>query len=245
MRLKLISCEVFYREMCWLIARSPHTVDVEFLRKGIHDLGGRKMSELMQEQLDAVDETPYDAVLLGYGLCGNGLAGLRARTVPLVLPRAHDCITLFLGSRARYAEHFTEHPDTYYLTSGWLERGEGNMEQHVFMRPGSQLASFSDLVDRYGEETAQYMAEELGLYRPPEQYTFIEMGIEGDDRFEQQAKERARERECGFEKLRGSMALLEKLVNGEWNEKDFLVCPPGNRIESDPADAGIVKAVEE
>ena len=30
MRLKLISCEIFYREMCWAVARSPNQVDIEF-----------------------------------------------------------------------------------------------------------------------------------------------------------------------------------------------------------------------
>jgi len=38
-RLKLISCEIFYREMCAAVARSPHLVDIEFLPKGLHDIG--------------------------------------------------------------------------------------------------------------------------------------------------------------------------------------------------------------
>ena len=33
MRLKLISCEIFHREMCAVVARSPHRVDIEFLPK--------------------------------------------------------------------------------------------------------------------------------------------------------------------------------------------------------------------
>lgn len=45
MKLRLISCEVLYREMCDAVARSPHRVDVEFLPKGWHDLGGKRMAE--------------------------------------------------------------------------------------------------------------------------------------------------------------------------------------------------------
>jgi hypothetical protein len=37
-----------------------------------------------------------------YGLCNLALTSLRARAVPVVVPRAHDCITLYLGSRQRY-----------------------------------------------------------------------------------------------------------------------------------------------
>ncbi len=32
----------------------------------------------------------------------------------LVIPRAADCITLFLGGRARYQQQFSDHPGTYW-----------------------------------------------------------------------------------------------------------------------------------
>ena len=91
-----------YRELCAAVARSPNQVDLEFVPKGLHDLGCTGMVQRLQEALERVDETRYDAMLLGYALCNNGLVGLRARTKPLIIPRAHDCITLFLGSAARY-----------------------------------------------------------------------------------------------------------------------------------------------
>ena len=39
MRLKLIACKIFYRELCAVVARSIHQVDIEFLPKGLHDIG--------------------------------------------------------------------------------------------------------------------------------------------------------------------------------------------------------------
>ena len=106
MRLKLIACEIMYRELCTAVARSVNLVDVEFLPKGLHDIGQAGMSSRLAEVLAGVDETRYEAILLGYGLCSNGLVGLAARSIPLVVPRAHDCITLFLGSKERYLEYF-------------------------------------------------------------------------------------------------------------------------------------------
>ncbi len=44
MRLKLIACEIFYRELCAAVARSVNQVDVEFLPKGLHDIGQAGMS---------------------------------------------------------------------------------------------------------------------------------------------------------------------------------------------------------
>ena len=47
-----------------------------------------------------------------------------ARDIPVVLPRAHDCITLFLGARERYAEQM-EGPATYWYVADQLERNDG------------------------------------------------------------------------------------------------------------------------
>ncbi|MFH1022150.1 MAG: DUF1638 domain-containing protein, partial [Planctomycetota bacterium] len=123
MNLKIISCEIFYREMCALAARSPNRTDIEFLPKGLHDIGAPGMLARVQAAVDATGGKGYDAILLGYGLCNNGVAGLAARSAPLVIPRAHDCMTLFLGGTARYLEYFYAHPGTYFQTTGWLERG--------------------------------------------------------------------------------------------------------------------------
>ncbi len=54
MNLKLISCEVFYREMCSAVARSPNKVDIEFLPKGLHDLPCSEMRQRLQDVLDHV-----------------------------------------------------------------------------------------------------------------------------------------------------------------------------------------------
>ena len=58
--------------------------------------------------------------------------------MPLVIPRAHDCIALFMGSRQRYREYFDAHPGTYYRTSGWIERDDATSagEETVSQRLG-------------------------------------------------------------------------------------------------------------
>jgi hypothetical protein len=242
-RLKLISCEIFYREFCAAVSRSPNVVDAEFLTKGLHDIGSEGMLERLQAAVDRVG-SGYDAVLMGYGLCNNGLVGLAARQIPLVAPRAHDCITMFLGSKERYLDYFQNNPGVFYETSGWIERGDSNGELSQ-LALGKKMGidqSFEELRARYGEDNARYLSKELGnLTRHYRQITFIEMGIEPDSSIEGRAREKARARGWKFEKVTGDLRLIQRLVDGAWDDREFLIVPPGWKITAH-YNSGIIAA---
>ena len=235
-----------YREFCAAVARSPNKVDVEFMPKGLHDMGQPGMSRRLRETLDAVDQSQYDAIVLGYALCSNGLVGLAAGSIPLVLPRAHDCITLFLGSRQRYLKYFHSHTGVYFKTRGWIERGDGlnQLDGDGQTLTSGMGQSYDELVAKYGEDNARFLYEQLTeMTHNYGGMTFIEMGIEPDDRFEQQARREATERGWEFDKLDGDMSLIQDLVDGPWDEERYLVVEPGYEIAAS-FDEAIVKAVK-
>ena len=128
MRLRVIACEVLAREVYHAAARAEGVVDVALLTQGLHDLGAERMRARLQEEIDSTDPDRYDAVALGYALCSRGAEGLVARGIPIAVPRAHDCITLLLGSRERYTREFEAHPGTYYCSAGWDERDSENLD---------------------------------------------------------------------------------------------------------------------
>ena len=92
MKLQVLCCEVFFREICLLAASSPHTIDLAFLPKGLHDLGVERMVPRLQEQIDAVPAGEYDAIVLVYGLCNNGIVGLQARDTTAGFRLYHDYV---------------------------------------------------------------------------------------------------------------------------------------------------------
>jgi hypothetical protein len=239
-RYKFICCEVMFREACWALSQTRKVVDAVFLPKGLHDIGAEKMRNLIQEEIDKIDAERYDAILLGYGLCNNGVVGLSAGA-PLVIPRAHDCITLFLGSKERYKEVFHSNPGTYYKTPGWIEReNPRSMGDSVMAQLGADR-TYEEYVEKYGKESADYLMEMLGGWVDNySKLAYIDTSVTQDggtrlsfgdtETYRRLCREKAEELGWEYEEMKGDIRLIEKLISGDWDPKEFLVVPPGRRI---------------
>ncbi len=244
MRLKVIACKVLCREISYLLAQCPHFIDVTYLRQGFHDQPAT-LRETLQAQIDAVeggsdihsslkggydyDEKrtiyrDFDAIVLAYGFCSNSVSGLVSKRIPIVVPRVHDCISLFLGSHRRYKSYFDNHPGTYWYTSGWLENTVSPSKEAGSIR-------FKEYLEKYQEsETAEYLCDIMNGWT--DKYSgaaYIRMPVAGEDARIAYAKEQADFYGWDFEVLDGDLNLLKCLLWGEWDER-FLVTEAGKSV---------------
>jgi hypothetical protein len=237
---KVIACEIALREICFAAAQARHLVDLEFLPQGLHDTPQLGLTQI-QQRVDAVPAGKYDAILLGYGLCGNIITGLQAGATPLVIPRAHDCITFFLGSKERYQQMADTQGGSYYYTSGWLEvirrRGDRAGASSSMFLPsraglgGGRPAAYAEWVKKYGEEKARYLLEVMDTWTA--NYThgvLIEFDFTRTLKLREQVEAICAERGWEFKELEGDLGLLRRWLDGEWEAKEFLVVPPRHKV---------------
>jgi hypothetical protein len=226
---------VLARAIYWSAAQSPHIVDVQLLERGLHNTPTVLRAQL-QAQIEAAASDSYDAVVLAYGLCGQATAGLVAKGAPLVIPRAHDCITLFLGSRERYNEQFQNQPGTYWYTQDYIERRPDSTSS-LALGSGSDTdlqAVYEEYVLKYGRDNADYLMEVMGAWQKHYQRAvFIDLGIGDGSTVEAQAQAEAARRGWAYERMAGDLVLIRRLIRGEWGEGeggDFLILQPGQAV---------------
>lgn len=96
----------------------------------VMEMGMHRNRKVMQQALMAAGRElgrHADALLLGYGLCGNALVNpeeLMDLEIPVFIPmdKVHpvdDCVGLLIGGRERYYAEQRKTPGTFFMTPGW------------------------------------------------------------------------------------------------------------------------------
>ena len=223
-RFALIACDVFREEIDALGRDTPQWSSIEWLEMGLHDQPDRLRSAV-QAAIDRLEmEDKIDAVVLAYGLCGNGLAGIRAGRHPLVIPRAHDCISVLLGSPAKHETVRNKNPGTYFYSPGWIrgKRVPGpDREAH--------LRAF--YAERY-EDDEEMVEELIEVDREAYEHNNCAGYVDITENKEAQAYCRRCAESMGwtYEHLEGDPRLLQSLLDGQWDDARFLKVPPGKAI---------------
>jgi hypothetical protein len=231
-RIALLACEVFAGEIAMVEAEAGARI----VRRGMFEIGLHDRPDILratlQEAVDTMDACEgIDAVVLAYGLCGLGTAGLRAGSHPLVIPRAHDCITVFLGSKERYARRQAECPGCYYYTPGW------NRARRV-PGPEREAALRADFAARFDPEDVDFLMEnEKAVWASYHTSTYIRGGTTEDEIESEYTRCCASALGWKFEEIAGDTRLLHDLLRGPWDDARFQIVPPGQVLGHSPDDA--------
>lgn len=237
MKLKFIICKVIQKETYWVAARSPNQVDIVLMEQGLHNTPDNLRSEV-QKELDKICDQkgePYDAILLGYGLCGNGCVGLKA-AIKTIIPRAHDCVTLLLGSRKAYQDYLDSHRGVYWYSDGWIETNTMPGKERV----ERLIAEYSE---KYGDDNAQYLMEMEQMWLKEYSWaTYIDWHLANSKQQQHYTQNCADYLGWKYDYIKGESGLMQKMVDGQWDD-DFLIVNPGQTIAEDLTNPGMIKAV--
>lgn len=214
----VIACGVIKSELNSLLnAEAP--IEVHYLDQNLHRTPER-MTGIIQEKINKL-AVYAGHIVIGYGLCSNGVVGLRAVNQQLCVPRVHDCITLMLGSRKAYRESFNRQSGTYYLSAGWLERKKdplGMLENEYIPRMGR-------------EEAVSGLREELQHYT---HITFIKGRSGRIGELRKRAKQNAEFLGMEYGEVEGSDRYFRKILFGPYVPSDFVCISPGETIPQKP-----------
>lgn len=215
----VIACQVLQSMLEQLLPQDL-TKQVTFMDYGLHRVPS-KMTWTLQDTIDSIEEPSL--VVLGYGLCGNGLNGIKAGRHTLLVPRTDDCIAILLGSRQAYVREFEAVPGTYYLSKGWLESGS------------HPLKEYEEYLEKYGAEKTAWIMDQQ--YQHYERLVLVGHSQSDLETYRPQALKVARycERwDMRYEELLGSDEYVRRLIDAsavpDNNSEDFVIIPPGGEI---------------
>jgi len=231
MRLAVIACRVFTRELSRAVSESENTCYIYWMEQGLHNTPDL-LREKIQKQIEAIEEEQehdalhrkFDAIVLAYGLCSNGIVGVSSKILPIVAPKCEDCMALFLGSQLRYLDLFHSKSGIYWYNDGWVEIGSVPSQQHY-----EQL--FEDYKTKYGEDNAQYLVDmELSSLKKYSSCVYIKSPVYFSEKNWQFSREAAAYFNWDLTAVDGDLSFLQALLSADWDEERFLVCSKGKSI---------------
>ncbi|MEI7845272.1 MAG: DUF1638 domain-containing protein [Chloroflexota bacterium] len=218
----ILACQIFQH---WLEKFLPAQIDtgrdITFFDYGLHAVP-KKLRQTIQTTLDNIDQPSL--IMLGYGLCGNGLNNINAGKHYLLIPRTDDCIAILLGSYQAYYQQINSDPGTYYLSKGWLESGTNPLQESLALE------------EKYGTEKATWLMDyQYHNYKRLVMVARNPMELEAYREKALQVAEFCTRWGMRYEELIGKDDYLQTLIEIAFNIKnltdDFILIPPGEILQ--------------
>jgi len=225
-----IGCGVLGPDVKQIAEKFNLTLKQKFLPGGLHNHPDKLRCKLQNAIDKAAQDKTCGKIIVGYGLCGRGTVGIKAPHVPLVFPRVHDCIALFLGSDQAYKKEFANYPGTFYFSAGWYDEKENpksdNSEQ-IWIGSGSM--GCNEIRDKFGAKGGQKIISFFSSWQDNYQRAvFIDTGVGEAGQCEKHAEKMAQKYSWQYEKITSDLSLITRLLTSTDSDEHILVVPPGH-----------------
>jgi N-methylhydantoinase A/oxoprolinase/acetone carboxylase beta subunit len=232
--IKVIACGVFEREIEALRDGGKEEFVVELLDAGLHSRP-KELKVRLQAAIDGTDPERFKQISILYGLCGRGAIGLVSRDVPVVLPRVHDCIALFLGDPEEYRRQFKTYPGTFYMTPGWFEK-KAHPDQYrarVLEKDwcACQDPNFEEWSGKYGQDNALFISDFFQSWRKNyKRVALINNGLGEVEKYRKYVRMLSEVSGWRCEELKGAIEFVRTVVFGPYDDSRLLAVPPHHLV---------------
>lgn len=214
MKRTILACSMLEDEINYVYNRINCDLPVVWLDRGLHN-HPEKLREKLQETIDSLQD--QDELLLCFGLCGNGTAGLKSEHARLVIPKFDDCLNMLLCDGNRSCRGLVE-AGTMYLTAGWTKDEEGILQQ------------YDKLLEDYDEEMRDAVMEMM--YAHYDSVTLIDTGCYPLSQVMDYAEKTCQLMDFELKQVKGHTLMIEKLLTGDY-DSNFILTEPGETLFDD------------
>lgn len=204
----LIACAMMEFEINKLLEELKSPLPVVWMDRGLHDTPDKMRKEL-QKEIDKHQDKDY--ILLGYGLCGNGILRLRSPHSRLVIPKFDDCIRILLALEQGSPPDICA--SCFYLTNGWMEQTDLTLTPQ----------SMENYIKQYGEKKGRRIIE--ALYGNYTGIRFIDLPTYQWQDYLPRVSGAVDLMGFEVDSCPGSLRVLKKFLTGAWDEEFCLLEP--------------------
>ena len=96
--------------------------------------------------------------------------------------------------------------------------------------------SREELIAQYGEENAEHLMESMGLGTANyTRYLWISSEVGDFPEYREATRRKAEQEGKRYEETDGSVSLIQRALDGDWDSEDFVICRPGQCLVARPA----------
>lgn len=211
----VIACETIKEEVLYAADKVKCQFPILWMPSSLHKFPN-KLQRQLQEQINSSECENAENILLLFGYCGNAVLGLSSKDACLIIPRMDDCVSVLLGGNERRND-LSKEGCAYYLTKGWMNSDSGIATEYkrCLMKHGYEKSNMVFNVMLKGYKSLDV----------------INTGVDKLCDVVAAVQEFAGILELDCKVVDGTLDVLYKALSGRWDEDDFVILEPGEKVK--------------